>query len=141
MVSDEVPRLAPKPKPYTVTMAPLLLGPPLLGPLCRSLKIIRGARAWARAEAPKTMPHTRMVNNLLIRPHLKFVFSLAAKRGIGRERIKLRRSFFRSVNQCKWNAREAGAGAGVDFRADGLKKLGPCRFWRVNTTGFRAGCS
>src|SRR5262249_395928 len=56
-----------------VTTAPLLLAPPLFGPLCRSLAIICGPAAWASADAAKTKLHTRL-NNLFIGPHLKFVF-------------------------------------------------------------------
>src|SRR5215470_5704398 len=43
MVTEEVPCVAPKPLPQIVTQTPLLFWPPVLGPLSRSEKKIRGA--------------------------------------------------------------------------------------------------
>src|SRR5690242_9218820 len=58
MVTEEVPCVAPNPLPQRVTHVPLLFWPPVLGPLSRSEKKMRGG-----ALCPKNSVNERTSSN------------------------------------------------------------------------------
>src|SRR5437899_212811 len=59
MVTEDVPCVAPNPFPQRVTHAPLLFCPPVLGPLSRSEKKMRGGALCAETSANETASNNR----------------------------------------------------------------------------------
>src|SRR5260221_899569 len=59
MVTEEVPCVAPKPLPQMVTHAPLLFWPPVMGPLSRSEKKMRGGALCAKTSVLERTSNNR----------------------------------------------------------------------------------
>jgi hypothetical protein len=64
MVTVEEPRSAPKPLPQIVTQTPRFFCPPLLGPLSRSEKKMRGPD-WAARESGSARRKTNENKNFM----------------------------------------------------------------------------